>query len=298
AVHDNQLAAVHVVTPSKHISSESVETQKSDIITPENKDEATRLSDAQNKQREDLEQLKMENERLERQNEELIRTFAHTKKSSISIGLMADAGLVNQSMVTGSTNQNVYLSVSDVNYESSTTDARGIKLYSSNDLAFIAKPSYSYNHKHPLSIGLSFAKNYTSRVALVTGLNYTKLSADVTDEVDNRTFQQTIHYLSIPIAIQWTLIQQQHYNYNVYMSVGTAIGRNVSAHIDDQSVSVHGIQVSLNTSLGAQYFLLPHWSIFSEVGYAKFYDDDKRIETYRDTHSTDFTFSFGCRWHL
>jgi len=249
------------------------------------------------RQREYLEQLEMENERIRVYNEQLEQSVSHLANKRFTIGLMADAGLMNQSnSVSGSTNQMMSLAVSDMNYESPTNEAKGLKLYNANNYAFIAQPSYSYHHKYPLNLGLSFAINVAPRLAFVTGLVYTKLSADVTDEIDHRTFGQTVHYLSIPIAIQWSLIEQRYYN--IYLSAGTTVGRSIDAQIDEQSFSVHGVQTSFNTSLGAQYFLLPHWSIFTEVGYAKFYDDDKRIETYRDTHSTEITFSFGFRWHL
>ncbi len=249
------------------------------------------------RQREYLEQLEMENERIRVYNEQLEQSVSHLANKRFTIGLMADAGLMNQSnSVSGSTNQMMSLAVSDMDYESPTNEAKGLKLYNANNYAFIAQPSFSYHHKHPLNLGLSFAMNIAPRLAFVTGLVYTKLSADVTDEIDHRTFGQTVHYLSIPIAIQWSLIEQRYYS--IYLSGGITVGRSIHAQIDDQSFSVHGVQTSFNTSLGAQYFLLPHWSIFSEVGYAKFYDDDKRIETYRDTHSTEITFSFGFRWHL
>lgn len=263
----------------------------------EQKEEDQALLNKRKRQREYLQKLKEENEFLEEENKKLERNLSRSKKGRIAVGLIADAGLMNQSKTANSTvNHDIYIPHSKMNYASVMNDAEGVKLYRLNDFSFLAQPSYSYNHKRPWSLGLSISKNYTPRLTLVSGINYTKLSAEVTDEVDQRIFDQTVHYLSIPVAIQWALIQQQHYN--VYLSLGTMIGRSLSAHIDNKSVSLHGVQVSLNTSLGAQYFLLPHWSIFGEVGYAKFYDDDKRIETYRDTHSTDVTFSFGCRWHF
>lgn len=274
-------------------------TQKkvADKIDIGNNKENKALLNKRKKQQEFFQKSKEKNEHLKRENARLKHNFSRTRKHNIAIGLIADAGLINRShVVNRTTDSGMHTSQFRMNYASAMNEAKGIKLYNLNDFSFAAKPSYSYQHKHPWNLGFSLAKKINSRFTLVSGINYTKLSALVTDEVDQSYFDQTVHYLSVPVAIQWSFIQLKQYN--VYIALGTMLGRGVGARIDGKSVLVHGVQFSFNTSFGAQYFLLPQWSIFGEVGYAKFYDDDKRFETYFDIHSTNITFSFGVRWHL
>ncbi|MEG2470693.1 MAG: hypothetical protein RSA75_05355 [Bacteroidales bacterium] len=121
-----------------------------------------------------------------------------------------------------------------------------------------------YRHKQPLSFGITFGKNISSKFTVETGLVYSLLISDVSNLQKNKTVTQTLHYLGIPVRFNWNFINKN--KYAVYTGAGVLIEKCIYGKIGDEKLSVKSVQTSLNFNVGAQYKFNKTVGIYFEPG--------------------------------
>ena len=163
-------------------------------------------------------------------------------------------------------------------------------------------------HYMPLVVGLSVNKSLTSRWSMETGLRYTFLRSDFLSlsEVMNRETIQRIHYIGIPLKINYRILT---YNgFSLYGQGGGAldIPINGSQYVLEYSpklgtstnttINIHApLQWSVEGGLGIQYHFTPSFSIYAEPSFKYYFNSGSEIKTIRQDKPFEFTIPIGLR---
>lgn len=161
-------------------------------------------------------------------------------------------------------------------------------------------------HHAPVTIGLSFSKKLDERWGVETGLQYTLLKSEFTTGHEFRIQEnQKLHYIGIPLRISRHFWSYKHFS--GYATAGMQIDIPVKGnikyfHITDsiphtlnsRSASAPW-QWSVNTSVGIQYHLTPHASIYLEPTLNYYIPDGSQLRTIRKEHPFTFNVPIGLR---
>lgn len=156
-----------------------------------------------------------------------------------------------------------------------------------------------WNHKQPVSFGLSVRKYLTQRLAIESGLVYTRLESESSGSKSHR---QTLDYIGVPVKLNYMLVDKRYFT--LYLSGGGMAEKSISGKINtrelsgkdiSEDVSVKPLQWSLNGALGAQYNITPKMGIFAEPGVVYFFDDGSKVETIRKETPFNFNLQLGLR---
>ena len=163
-------------------------------------------------------------------------------------------------------------------------------------------------HYMPLVVGLSVNKSLTSRWSMETGLRYTFLRSDFLSlsEVMNRETIQRIHYIGIPLKINYRILT---YNgFSLYGQGGGAldIPINGSQYVLEYSpklgtstnttINIYApLQWSVEGGLGIQYHFTPSFSIYAEPSFKYYFNSGSEIKTIRQDKPFEFTIPIGLR---
>lgn len=155
------------------------------------------------------------------------------------------------------------------------------------------------SHDRPVSFGLTVSYPITDRLAISTGVVYTKLHSDLLTVMQDNGINrhQTLHYVGIPLNLQFTLWRWQRLN--VYLSGGGQADWNVKVKTQtdgiDQVMEKDRMQWSLGGGLGVQYDLLPHLGLYAEPGIRHYFDNGSNVSNYFKENPTDFHLEMGLR---
>lgn len=180
----------------------------------------------------------------------------------------------------------------------------------------IADPKESLSektmHERPLTVQLTLNRQFNNRWSLTSGLSYTSMKSTFESGNENTLIRrlQRIHYLGIPLKVNYSLVGNSRWN--LYTTVGLQLDIPVSArlttkyiygnafdHIEDSpniDASIKApCQWSFNTGIGVQYQIVPHINIFLEPSMNYFIPNGQGIETFRTEHPFDITLPIGIK---
>ena len=223
------------------------------------------------------------------------------KKDNIAIAFNARGGLTSLRRTTNS--PMTLKSVTSKNY--AVDDEPGKKLITGN-INNMEFDTYQVDmtdnisemvHEQPLSVGITVAKYFTDRMSLETGLVYTYLYSKAKNTANQFRNQETqqLHYLGIPLNVNYSLLS--FHKLNMYVSMGGMIEKDFygkyqydetvepetnSGAEKKVSVSIHqkNPQVSINTGLGLFYPIYDNLGIYGKIGGAYYFDTHNKYKTY------------------
>lgn len=158
------------------------------------------------------------------------------------------------------------------------------------------------NHKTPINIGAYVGFGLTDRLSIESGLVYSKLRSESRETNDSQyKFKQTLHYLGIPVALRYRLVD--HNIGNLYTKGGVMVERIISAERSDnnsgreisENFTVKGVQPSINFSFGAELKLVSKLGLYLEPGIS-YYFDTNQPDNYRTNNKFSFNISAGVRF--
>lgn len=149
------------------------------------------------------------------------------------------------------------------------------------------------DHKQPISFGVSVRKNLAKGFSLESGLTYTYLASDVRYEGSSETLSQKLHYLGIPVRVNWNFVDMK--NFTLYASAGGAIEKCVYGKIGTENETVKPVQLSVMGAVGAQYNISRRVGLYVEPGVSYFFDDGSSVQTIRKENPCNFTLQAGVR---
>ena len=127
-----------------------------------------------------------------------------------------------------------------------------------------------YTHEIPVSIGVSARFRLTDRLSVNTGLNYTRYNS-----TRNRTYhntsrsesaRQSVHYLGIPVRLDWMLVNRKHFNF--YMGAGVQMDKCLYATVGDERLHEKQFLFGVNGSLGFQFNIVPMVGLYFEPDFS------------------------------
>lgn len=165
------------------------------------------------------------------------------------------------------------------------------------------------HHYMPLVIGLSVNKTITSRWSIETGLRYTFLRSEFLSESElmNRETTQRIHYIGIPLKINYRIFTYR--GFSLYGQGGAALDIPVSGTrsvweyqpregaVSTDEFHIHApVQWSVEGGLGVQYHFTPSFSIYAEPSFRYYFNTGSDIRTIRQDKPFEFTLPIGLRF--
>lgn len=121
---------------------------------------------------------------------------------------------------------------------------------------------WSYNHRVPLSFGLSAGWEVAHGVTLSSGLTYTLLRSEVTVVGGRDPLSQRLHFLGIPLRVEWHFLRRS--DFALYVGAGAMAEKCVGGRLGDAEVRIRPVQWSVDGTVGAQYALGEHLALYFE----------------------------------
>lgn len=163
-------------------------------------------------------------------------------------------------------------------------------------------------HETPITFGVSVYRGLGKKWGITTGVNYTKLSAELTTGSESNFISsvQNIHYVGIPVQVNYNVIEKEAFT--GYVSVGGAVEKLVSGNIrtkyivdevikedTKEKIDEKPVQVSLNTSVGVQLKIAKSFGLYAEPGVSYHFKDNSTLNTIYKEKPLNFNVKFGVR---
>lgn len=165
-------------------------------------------------------------------------------------------------------------------------------------------------HSFPLKLGLSTRIPITDRMAITTGLEYSRYTSKFTYSISGDK-EQIAQYLGIPVRLDWSIAYNKYFN--VYVGAGLSGDCCVAASLGGEKVKKDGFRISFIGAGGIQFNPTRRVGIFlePEVTWTKPHTTRADIErrpdwsrppvedyvmaTYRTEHAFVFSLATGLR---
>ena len=230
-----------------------------------------------------------------RQLDEKIASEMAKRKSMVAYGLYAQNGFVNHvntnAVMVSPSNAEEY---ARNNYRTTASTRAG-----EADIVYLRDYKEQQKHYLPISFGLTANFPISSKLSLTTGLVYTRLRSDFTNTMASNDLlrEQTLHYLGIPLTLQYQL---WHYGgLNVYVAGGGQADYNFKADLKTagvaQSIEKDRIQLSVQGGLGVQYDIIPQLAVYIEPGLKYYFDNGSDLRNFFKDTPTNFNLQVGVR---
>ncbi|MDF2551852.1 MAG: hypothetical protein K0R77_1127 [Chryseobacterium sp.] len=163
-------------------------------------------------------------------------------------------------------------------------------------------------HKTPVTFGASVYYNIGKKWGIGTGINYTKLSAEVVSGSSDNfiSSEQNIHYLGLPVQVNYNVIQKGAFT--AYITGGGVVEKAISGQIKTkyivdglpkeetkEDISEKPVQVSANTAVGFQLKILKQIGVYAEPGIGYHFNDNSNLKTIYKEKPVNFNLKFGIR---
>lgn len=167
------------------------------------------------------------------------------------------------------------------------------------------------HHRQPVRFGLTFSYALSERVALETGLTYTRLSADMREGSTSfyYTGEQTLHYVGVPLNVKYQLLQKR--GFSIYGTAGVLTEKRVHGKLqknyvidaeshrqEKETISSKPWQFSTNAALGVQYKFVKCAAVYAEPGVSYYFNDGSNVKTIYKQKPFNFNFNLGLRFIL
>lgn len=229
----------------------------------------------------------------------IITTGNNSHDHGLGISLYAQNNLVAEQQNTPVLMSNAYyqqFSNSEIAYTNS--HRRGAP--QSN--VYLSNYKEHTQHHLPLAIGLSVSYPLGERLALSSGLVYTRAASDFQRIMPASTINthQTLHYIGIPLQLHYTFLRLQ--SLSLYANTGGQADINVKAQQATEGVPVEAnrdnLQWSLTGAVGLQYPIIPHLALYGEAGARWYIDNNSNVDTYFKQHPLSPNLQVGFRLTL
>jgi len=152
-----------------------------------------------------------------------------------------------------------------------------------------------YAHNMPLVMSMSAQYPINDRLLLNSGINYSLYSSAVNN--NNNSWQQSVHYLGIPIRIDYHFIDGKYFA--AYAGAGASIDWCLGAYWNGSYIETDIPSLNLNGVCGIQFNISNHFSLFIEPSASwQITTGERNISTWRTSHIVSFSIPFGLRYRI
>ena len=164
-------------------------------------------------------------------------------------------------------------------------------------------------HHQPLRGGISLRYRLTDRLALESGVTYTRMESEATEgsPVNYYYTTQTLHYIGIPANVLYTVWEPK--SFEVYVIGGGMAEKNLKGKreitytVSDQEISHTSqrftekpLQWSVNAGAGLQYNLNDAFGVYAEPGVSYYIDNKSKVDNYYKDKPWSFNLKIGLRY--
>ena len=161
----------------------------------------------------------------------------------------------------------------------------------------LAGENATAKHYAPYSLGVGVKYPLTQRLALTSGLVYTRVRSDYTSRFSSS--EQTLHYLGVPLGVTYTLWQYKRFS--VYAIAGMQADFNFKATLKQsnilQPLAIHKdrVQFSALAGPGLQLDLTPGFGIYVEPTARYYFDNGSDVLNYFKDKPLNININAGLR---
>ena len=296
------LALAHHQVPVTQSQAEEDQPSVTEHQTEEVRPDAPTDSSSETQQSLDEPQMKKSSEITDNytayQYEPTPRHPAHSTSGKWSFGLNASGGLLAQA---GPLDQDYLKSGIDIDHTDYTEELSiGTQLnpYSKSlTNQYNTHTEYVWKHHLPIRLGISVQYQLNNHLALLSGINYTRLSSEFGRTRDPNRYDQKLQYLGVPVGLVWQLWTNNHLRF--YLSGGMMLEKCVSFDLEGGCVlNQKPWQWSVDAAAGAEYTFIRQLGIYLEPSLGYYFDDGTPLEHYYKEHPFAPSIEFGLRLHL
>ena len=275
------------ISDTKEFKEKSSATTAERTVTPHSLSEATGVSNTRKKELETGYPTR------------IITAGSNSHDHGLGISLYAQNNLVAEQQNTPVLMSNAYYQQFS-NSEIAFTNSHRRGAPQSN--VYLSNYKEHTQHHLPLAIGLSVSYPLGERLALSSGLVYTRAASDFQRIMPASTINthQALHYVGIPLQLHYTFLRLQ--SLILYANTGGQADINVKAQQATEGVPVEAnrdnLQWSLTGAVGLQYPIIPHLALYGEAGARWYIDNNSNVDTYFKQHPLSPNLQVGFRFTL
>ncbi len=167
------------------------------------------------------------------------------------------------------------------------------------------------HHDHPIRVGVSVRYHLNDKWSLQSGINYSFLSSDFTQENENSAIRtnQKLNYLGIPLSASYSIWRNKHVNF--YITAGGQLeklvsGKTKTKHIEagknlmttNGDVKEREFVFSTNAAAGVEYSASRRISFYAEPGTVYYFKNGSDIRSIYTDKPLNFNLNIGLRINL
>ncbi len=168
------------------------------------------------------------------------------------------------------------------------------------DLLMVKQPEKKAHHALPVKVGASVAYRLSDRWTVNTGVTYSYLSSNFTED-SYVVERQKLHYVGVPLTASYSFLRTKHAE--VYVTAGGEVEKLVkgSTGKDDyehEKLTEKRPQWSLKAAVGGAYHFTPSVSLYAEPGLTHYFDNHSSIVNVYKDKPTSFSLNVGLRFNV
>ena len=171
-------------------------------------------------------------------------------------------------------------------------------------------PEIHEEHHAPLKMGLSVGYQLNRKWRLMTGVNYSRLRSDITEEGVGYsvTRHQTLHYIGIPLSASYSVWQTRHVN--VYAKGGGEVEKLIKGRAEVQGANSVGQRspiekvgesrpvLSTHAAVGVEVMPVGPVSFFVEPTMTYHFSNGSGVRSVYTSQPLDFNLHLGLRLNM
>ena len=165
-------------------------------------------------------------------------------------------------------------------------------------------------HHQPIKFGVSFRYSLNPRWNIQSGLTYSYLLSEFSEEYTHQSEQtkQKLHYMGIPVQVGYQVWKKKRFN--GYIALGGQAEKLVSGkattlcwqnndyrHSYTKSVRDKHLTLSALASIGAEYHLGHTVSLYAEPSVHYYFKNGSGLENHYTKQPLNFNLTIGLRFH-
>ena len=158
------------------------------------------------------------------------------------------------------------------------------------------------HHNQPLIAGVSVSYGVNSRIALTTGLVYTRVTSDFIQSAgsDEIADNQRLHYIGIPLGVNYNLWSNGRVR--TYATAGAQVDFNVKATLTSEGatsdIGKDRPQVSGTVAVGVEYNIVPQLGLYAEPGVRYYFNNHSSVDNIFKDKPWTFSLQIGVRLNV
>lgn len=217
----------------------------------------------------------------------------------ITLGIHTGGTFSNNNDATFHGVRAVRTSLSSTNNNSYNNDGQHSEYHINGNAMLLSNYKEVKHHAQPLTIGISVGYALNKRLALTSGLVYTRAETDFIKSSGNDDIVETqkLHYIGIPLNLKYQIWGNDRLQ--TYATAGGEADFNIKASIYAGGLKTDAshdrVQFSANTALGIQLNALPQVGIYAEPGVKYYFNNNSSVETIFKDKPWAFSLQMGVR---